>query len=367
MSKTIATRPYGPKMGRKRGLQKGKEHGIRMGRCQFVTDSMSPDPLPLRDARVLFIIQGFDAIDQGIAQGLRQTVREAFTATAVDMLRLAAELGPDLVLVMNGLHVFPADHTDHVDQVRQMGIRTAIWFADDPYFTDHTVTLAPHYDYVFTHELSCVALYREIGCGQVHYLPLAVNTAVFKPMHVSPEYRSDICFIGNGFPNRIALFNELTPFLADKKVLIAGGLWDQLEGFELLKKGIKLQWIPIEESVKYYNGAKIVINVHRQTYHEMYNKNSRNIPGHSINPRTYEISGCGTLQITDHRHDLDLYYTPGYDIETYHNSDELIQKMNHYLRHEEDRLRIAIRGLRRTVNEHTFANRLVKLMDIVFA
>ncbi|WP_246310002.1 CgeB family protein [Paenibacillus alginolyticus] len=364
MNKMIAIRPS---VGRKRGLQIGQEHGIRMGRCQFVLDSMIPAPLPLREARVLFIIQGFDAIDQGIVDGLRQTVREAYTATAVDMLRLAAELGPNLVLVMNGLHVFPADHTDHVDQVRQMGIRTAIWFADDPYFTDHTASLAPHYDYVFTHELSCVAFYREIGCGQVHYLPLAVNTAVFKPMHVSPEYRSDICFIGNGFPNRITLFNELTPYLVNKKVLIAGALWEQLDGYSLLKKGIKLHWIPIEESVKYYNGAKIVINVHRLTYHETYNKNSRNIPGYSINPRTYEIAGCGTLQLTDYRHDLDQYYTPGQDIETFLNTAELIQKMKHYLRHEEDRMRIAIRGLRRTRNEHTFAHRLVKLMDIVFA
>ena len=79
------------------------------------------------------------------------------------------------------------------------------------------------------------------------------------------------------------------------------------------------------------------------------------------------LSGCGTLQITDYRHDLVQYYTPGHDIETFHNSTELIQKMKHYLRHEEDRVRIAIRGMRRTISEHTFVYRLLKLMDIVFA
>jgi spore maturation protein CgeB len=134
-----------------------------------------------------------------------------------------------------------------------------------------------------------------------------------------------------------------------------------------LEQGIKLQWIPIEESVKYYNGAKIVMNVHRLTFDETYNKNSRNLPGYSINPRTYEISACGTLQITDYRHDLDQYFTPGQDIETYNSAEELIQKMQHYLAHEEDRIRIAMRGLRRSISEHTFANRLSKLLDIVFA
>ena len=127
-------------------------------------------------------------------------------------------------------------------------------------------------------------------------------------------------------------------------MVIAGALWDRLDHFALLKQGIKLQWVPIEESVKYYNGAKIVLNIHRPTYHETYNKNSRNIPGYSINPRTYEISGCGTLQITDYRQDLEQHYRPGHEIETFHHTVELLQKMNHYLIHEEDRLRIAMSG-----------------------
>ena len=130
--------------GRSRGFQAGRENGIRMGRCQFALDTCNPAPIPLREASVLFIVQGiFDAIDKGIIQGLQQTVRVVYTATAADMLRLAYELKPNLVLVMNGLHVFPADHANHVDQVRQMGIRTAIWFADDPYFTDHIGHVSP--------------------------------------------------------------------------------------------------------------------------------------------------------------------------------------------------------------------------------
>ncbi|WP_208607691.1 CgeB family protein [Paenibacillus pectinilyticus] len=352
--------------GRARGFEAGLVHGRRMGRCQYVLNTCRPANVPLREVSVLFILQGFDAIDKGIIEGLQQTVRVVYTANAVDMLRLAAELRPNLVLVMNGLHVFPPDHASHVDLVRGMGIRTAIWFADDPYFTDDTVSLAPHYDYVFTHEMSCVPLYQGCGCGQVHYLPLAASPAVFHPEHVAPEYRSDICFIGVGFPNRLALFNALTPFLIGKKVVIAGALWDQLLHYSLLQHGIKLQWIPIEESVKYYNGAKIVLNIHRLTYHETYNRNRRNLPGHSINPRTYEIAGCGAFQMTDRRHDLERYYTPGHDIETYGQVDELIHKMTHYLLHEEDRLRIATNGLRRTITEHTFAIRLSKLLELIF-
>lgn len=354
------------KEGRNKGLQLGIEHGRRMGRCQFVLDTCKPAGIPLREVSVLFIPQGFDAIDTGIIEGLQQTVRVVHTATATDMLRLAAELRPNLVLVMNGLHVFPADHAAHIDAIRRMGIRTAIWFADDPYFTDYSTPLAPHYDYVFTHEMSCIPLYQGAGCQQVHYLPLASSQSLFKPMQVGHEYRSDVCFIGVGFPNRIALFNTIAPYLVGRKVILAGPLWHQLQHFSQFKNGIHLQGVPMRESVNYYNGAKIVLNMHRLTYDATYNKNSRNLPGLSINPRTYEISGCGALQITDRRSDLANYYTPGHDIETFDHPNELIHKINHYLIHEEERLRIATNALRRTILEHTYAARLAKLLDIIF-
>ncbi|MCD1258076.1 glycosyltransferase [Paenibacillus athensensis] len=352
--------------GRSAGQRVGMAAGRRLGRCQAVLDAAVPPPVRLREASVLFIVQGFDAIDEGIVQALQETVRQWQAATAYDMLERALALRPDLVLVLNGLHVFPPEHAAQLDELREQGIRTAVWYADDPYFTDHTADLAGHYDYVFTHEMGCLAFYRELGCAQVHYLPLAANPHVFKPLHADLSYSSDICFIGNGFPNRIELFNRLTPFLRGKKVLLAGALWERLAGYRLLESSIKLQWVPIEETVKYYNGAKIVINVHRLTYDEVFNKNSRNLPGHSVNPRTFEISACGTLQITDVRHDLYRYYTPGAEIETFVSPSELIAKISYYLAHEEERMRIALGGLRRTVEEHSYAARLTQLLDIVF-
>jgi len=351
--------------GRAAGQRVGMAAGWRLGRCQAALDRAVPPPVRLREASVLFIVQGFDAIDEGIVHALQETVAHWQAATAYDMLERALALRPDLVLVLNGLHVFPPEHAAQLDELRGQGIRTAVWYADDPYFTDYTAELALHYDFVFTHEMGCLAFYRELGCEQVHYLPLAANPHVFKPQHADLSYSTDVCFIGNGFPNRIELFDRLVPFLRGKKVLLAGALWERLAGYRLLERSIKLQWIPIEETVKYYNGAKIVINVHRLTYDEVFNKNSRNLPGHSINPRTFEISACGTLQMTDVRHDLSRYYTPGEDIETFASPEELIGKMQYYLTHEEARMRIALRGLRRTVEEHSYAARLMQLFEIV--
>jgi spore maturation protein CgeB len=352
--------------GREQGFQLGWKHGIHLGSCQSIAQLIMPDEKLYMDKRVLFIPQGFESIDQGVVEGFQGMVSELIVADPKDSLRMVEACRPDLVLVLNGLHVFPEDHSEQMDQIREMGTKTAIWFADDPYFTDLTKRIAPHYDYVFTHEFNCVPYYREIGCTESHYLPLAVPVSLFRPMAVENSFRSDICFIGNAFPNRIAFFNQIAPYLTKKRVVIIGALWDQLTHYALLANQIRLGWVPVQETIQYYNGAKVVINLHRSPFEDGYSKNNRNIPAYSINPRTYEISACGVLQLTDIREDLSRLYTPGYDIATYTGAEELIHKIEYYLHHEEEREQIALRGLRKTLQEHTFKKRLKQLLKVVF-
>lgn len=343
----------------------GYKEGYRYGCCSAVLSRVPHFSPAIRNLRVLYVTQGFDGIDGGVSEALRKLVHVCIIASPESMLQEAMNHRPDLVLVMNALHVFPPDHAEQISQIKQMGIYTAVWFVDDPYFSDDTVSLSLQYDEVFTHELGSVSFYQEIGCSHVHYLPLASNPEMFRPLHVAPEYQNDICFIGNAFWNRVELFDQLAPYLEDKKVMIAGGHWDRLEHCSQLSRAIRHGWIPVEETVSYYNGAKIVINMHRPTTAGQDNRNGINLAGRSINPRTYEISGCGTLQITDLREDLISYYRPGYDIETFTDAAELQSKIDYYLKHEEERQLIAWRSLWTTHQYHTYIDRLSRLLDII--
>ncbi|MBP3962000.1 CgeB family protein [Paenibacillus lignilyticus] len=350
----------------RKGFAAGYGNGQRDGACDFIYKRLHPAAaFPKRNVCVLYIPQGFEAIDQGIVEALRQTVREVHVADAKHMAEQASFIRPDWMLVLNGLHVFPDDHLQQVDAVRAMGIRTAIWFADDPYVTADTVTIAPHYDVVLTHELSTVELYRGLGCAEVAYMPLAVDPNWFKPMKVESAHRSDICFIGQAFWNRVELFDAIAPYLKNRKVFIAGGLWDRLRHYKQLQKFIRMGWLPVDESIRYYNGAKIVINLHRTTERGKDNKNELNLPGRSINPRTYEIAACGTLQLTDVREDLPNYYVPGVELDTFSSPEELIMKLDYYLKHEEQRRQMAIRGLYRTLKDHTFVQRLQRVAEVL--
>ncbi|MEC0232343.1 CgeB family protein [Paenibacillus alba] len=362
------------------GYEVGYTNGVRLGQCEAIIQKAVRDrePNPIWDVRVLYVTSGkgypYEPLDHALINSLRPLVREMIIGNcandpirigspAADLETLAAVYQPDLMLILDGMNL----SLDVVDRIRGMGVRTAIWLTDDPYYTDFTISMSTHYDYIFTLEVNCVSLYQEMGCPQVHYLPLAFQPELFRPKAVPNGQQRDICFIGSAYWNRVAMFDKLTPYLANKQIFISGIWWERLKHYELLAPQIQLNtWMPPELTATAYNGAKVVINMHRAYDDQAYNNNSRRILGASPNPRTFEISGCGALQITDFREDLVNFYTPDYDIVTYASPEELVEKMDYYLTHEEERKQIALRGLYRTMRDHTYANRLTKLLSIIF-
>ncbi|WCK56180.1 glycosyltransferase [Aneurinibacillus sp. Ricciae_BoGa-3] len=331
-------------------------------------DTIAVSGVDFSNKRVLYIppMHGgtYKVISEGIIEGLRSLVKEVYTAQ-VDQnpLSYVAQLKPDLVLVLLG----DTFHIDQVSAIRSMGIKTAVWFTDDPYYTDVTIQFAPHYDFVFTQELSCVSFYHAYGCFRVHYLPLAVNTRVFHYHRQDHSFNTDVCFLGTAWNNRISLFDQIAPYLSTKKTLIVGPDWHRLQNYHLLSDKIRLEVLSPEQSAHLINTSKIVINNHRAYDDDtLFSKNSRKLLAYSINPRTFEISACGAFQLTDVRQELPSCYLPRKELETYSSPSELIEKIDYYLRHEKERNAIALRGLNRTLNEHTYSKRLKELLTRVF-
>lgn len=320
---------------------------------------------------VLFICPNrgdtYPIIIQAIFEELKNLVREAHAAVVgEDVVKIAAEIRPDLVLVLLG-DTLPIDQ---VMAIRAKGIKTAVWFTDDPYYLDVTKNFAPYYHYVFTQELSCVSYYQLIGCSQVHYLPLAVNTKVFYYQEARNDQSLpiDICFMGAGWNNRISLFDEIAPYLSKKNTLIVGSRWNLMKNYHLLADKIQFGFQPADESARMINQSKIVINNHRPyDDNTLFSLNGCKLPGLSINPRTFEISACNTFQLTDVRQELHRYFEVGKEIETYSSPTELIEKIEYYLSHEKERKTIASRGHSRTLKYHTYRKRLEYLLNVIYA
>lgn len=324
----------------------------------------------LWDKRILYIhplhIETYTIINQGIIDELSKLVCELYTANVTqDVVKLASEIKPDLVLVLSG----DALPIDKVMAINAMGIKTAVWFTDDPYFTDVTTNIAPYYQYVFTQELSCVSYYQMLGCTHVHYLPLAVNTKVFHYQKERDDHSIpiDVCFMGAGWNNRITLFDEIAPYLSKKNTVIVGRFWERMRNYHLLSDKIRYGFLSPAESASLINQSKIVINNHRaHDDRTLFFKNSNNLPALSINPRTFEISACCSFQLSDVRQELHRYFEVGKEIETYSSPSELIEKIDFYLNHDEERKMIARRGYIKTLENHTYAKRLSTLLKVVF-
>lgn len=321
-----------------------------------------------KDLKMIFVKTGhglpYPPLETSIINALQRTVKDLIVLTpSDDIIKIAQEKNPNVILYFSyGLNL---SH-EHLHSLRQLGVKTAVWLTDDPYYIDYTKNIVSYFDIIFTIELNCVHLYKAMGCSNVFYLPLAVDTEVFHPKSVDPKYQSDILFVGNAFTDRIRLFDSIAKYLSTKNTLIIGNWWERLRNHRLLRNKIHRIWVSPEETANYYNGAKIVINIHRSFDDQKFNYNNSKIPALSVNPRTFEIAACGAFQLTDIRHDLMNQYTPEYDIATYTTDKDLLLKLEHYLNHDDDRLSIANRGLQKTIGEQTYLNRINKLVDRLF-
>lgn len=192
--------------GRIDGHHLGWRHGYFFGRCEAIFRKVPTVGLASWQVKVLYVEGGLFNLNQGIIDALGGMVRELVVAGAFeDIVAIAQRENPDIVIVLNGIHGFD---DSQLEILRNHGFKTAVWFADDPYFLNKTTGAAPLYDFVFTHELGVVPYYKRLGCQRVYYLPLAANPYIFRPERVDTSYRTDVCFVGTGFENRIQFFNQ---------------------------------------------------------------------------------------------------------------------------------------------------------------
>lgn len=353
--------------GRLNGFRSGFDQGYLRGRFA-VLDGRPEEPLPVRDVHVMYVASGkgypYSPLDEAVLASV-QSLTAAVTVTDVrqNLVELARGNRPDLVLVLDGMDL----PTEQVDELRGMGIRTAVWLTDDPYYTDFTLVLAPHYDYVFTLERNCIEYYRQLGCAQVHYLPFAAYRPHYRPLITRPGSPRDISFIGSAYWNRVNFFREIMPQLMEFNTVFNGIWWDRLPEAPIYGERIEVgKWMSPQETAAAYSSSRIVINLHRSHVDDVVNNNTLAVPAASPNPRTFEIMASGTLQLSDARDDLATFYTPDEEIVTFNTQQELMDKIRYYLANEEERQRIALKGLERTLRDHTYPKRVNELLTIIY-
>lgn len=130
-------------------------------------------------------------------------------------------------------------------------------------------------------------------------------------------------------------------------VSVYGMGWDKY----IDEKYIKGQFIPNEELHKYYSSCKILLNDHWEDMKE------EDFPSN----RLFDALACGTFVISDKIPSADTIFEGS--IVTYDDAEDLNEKIDYYLAHEEERVKLAQKGQKIVLENHTFDNRVEEILS----
>lgn len=263
--------------------------------------------------------------------------------------RMAREVSPDLVVIAgSNWYVWPST----VRWLRRAGAKVVLNEQHLQVFRPYQVACLGLYDHVFTQDSALAAvLLGGSPARSVSVLGPACDPDEHRPIDLSADERADLdadvgC-VGYGYPNRLALFEQLAEF----KLRLWGRAWDASAA---LAPFVRLDPVSGLKKTKIYNATRVNVNLQSTVYQAS-----------GVTCRPFEVAACGGFCLADRRADLALYFTPGDDVITYDDADDLRVKVRHYLTHADERLAVAARGRARVLAAHTYDHRVREMAAAV--
>lgn len=81
--------------------------------------------------------------------------------------------------------------------------------------------------------------------------------------------------------------------------------------------------------------------------------------------RIWDVLGCAGFLITNYQTEIPQYFEVGRELETYESMEELEQKVQYYLSHEEERIEIAVNGYEKVARLHTYEVRVTEMIRVL--
>jgi spore maturation protein CgeB len=265
--------------------------------------------------------------------------------------RIAATERPDLFLALFGFDI----DEETAGAMRRLGVPTACWWLNDPFQLPRSLRQAGRYDFYFTNARGCLAEYRAAGIARAHFLPLAADPDVHRPLALGPEemrrYESDVCFAGDWSPLREDWIRRLLPRC---RVRVWGPWGRKLPAGSPIREVLTDGFFEPAEMVRAFAGAKVVLNLHTWFGQWPY----------GVNPRLFEAAGAGCCQVVDVKAEIpDLYEVPG-EVACFHSFEECERLVAAHLASDAGRRAMGTRAAERTRREHTYDHRVRALIAI---
>jgi spore maturation protein CgeB len=170
--------------------------------------------------------------------------------------------------------------------------------------------------------------------------PLAVHSIMPKELTKKPGK--------NRYYHRLAQISSLA--LPRKRVPVK---WRTRQAAHLLSERIRAPFFGLE-MFRLLQHSEVSLNQHIDI--------SRR---EASNMRLFEGTGAGTCLLTDRKENLADFFEPDKEVATYDSPEECLEKFNWLAEHPRERAAMAAAGQRRTLAQHTFANRAPQLDSLI--
>ncbi|MDR2406324.1 MAG: glycosyltransferase [Deltaproteobacteria bacterium] len=293
-------------------------------------------------------------------KGLERLFLQALEQIAKEI----TEFSPDLFLAIAQAPLDPPNLVSLRDRFPKLPF--AFWFVEDLKIFTYARNLSPLYDCFFHIQGPFIEKeLQNLGVRKAHYLPPAADPDFFRPQTTPEGFRSQLSFMGAGYPNRRVIFSKLIEDYwkkSQKKTQdfkIYGSGWsleDPLIGPHLFQGGRRVSTL---ETASIYSGSLISLNIHSGPG-PSYNPDS-----YFVNPRTFEIAASGGFQIIDQRPLLPGLFESG-EMAVSQEPESLPEQIEHYLKNPDEAYAMGQRARERVISSHTFTHRLKSVLKLMF-
>ncbi len=322
--------------------------------------------------KILCVVYGSD---ENVFPELNELRRAGFDITPLRQDKLSRE---DLltktkkfsethdILIVNYRSLYPPKFIKSLKN-----IYTVFYCADDPYGSEkvskpfvrafnHSFSGAVMYD----KKKTMIEMYKKWGAERADFRPLGLADSSDPKINKKDIFKSrkiDLVHIGNP-QNKTRRLLEI--YRAFPKMKIFGrsfgikgllrtyyhiltrkkGWYEEINPLDpiLIKMFLFTKKISEEEKIFLRKNAKICLNMHQSSG--------------PVNMRLFEIPASGALQICDCPEGLGKIFRINKEVVGYGTEKEAIEKINYYLKHEDERKAIALNGWKRCMKDYKRIN-----------
>ncbi len=263
---------------------------------------------------------------------------------------------PDILLVIRGEFL----KNETVKYARDLKVKIFLWMYDSIYLYSEVEKYLNSVDQFFAYEPRDVYYVKSKYKIPSNYLMLGYDPDEYFPIDPH-QYECDLLFVGALYPNRIKILNSVCRSFAQQyRVQIHADYvtkdrfwrWIDLKiRYPFLLKCLKPGIHSHREINKMFNYSKININIH----------NATKSVEQGTNYRFFELLGSGSFQLVEKKWLAKAGIEDGDGIISYQSENDLLEKIDYYLKHDSQRKAVIERG-RKISQLHKIENRIDSIL-----